>query len=362
MDLNNQKLKICKLDSNSSKAKRIYNIFMYNPNAVFNIPLMVETYNQIYRENISNLATSIIITRLHAKNKIIRTPTQLNLGYVYSVSNKLKLDEIHRNHLLPYDFGNNEKILGLITQNKFRKLYANSRLDISKIKDFDFIKKYGLNYFYNQKVLNFLATNVGFLLCDGHISQNLHQMRYFFNQEKDAISFREYFNLIFQHEYLQLKYRCYCFRLNLCGKPFATLFHYLGVPRGNKVFQPFSIPHWIYNGPDEIKRTFLSIIYGNEGSKPQDNRWRIQFVLSKTKEYVPNLLEFLNQIRAMLFHFDITTSHIQLRKQKDREFYGRFYIKGKDNLLKFYDKIGFAYASEKQEVLELLLRRDNLIN
>jgi intein/homing endonuclease len=115
------------------------------------------------------------------------------------------------------------------------------------------------------------------------------------------------------------------------------------------------VPDWIYHGPDSLKRTFLSIIYGNEGSKPSNNKWRIQFVLSKAKEFVPDLLLFLNQIRAMLNHFDISTSNIQLRKQKERAFCGRFYIKGKENLIRFYQKIGFLYASEKQKVLESLI-------
>ena len=362
MDLEDQKIKICKLNSGSSEAERIKNILMSNPNAVFDILTMAGLYNQIYDNNLSNMRVSTIISRLYTKNKLIRTPTQLNLGYIYSVSNKRKLDEIHRNHLLSYDFDDNEMILGMITQNKFEKLKTDSKLDFSKIKAFDFIKKYGLSYPYNSKILNFLSANFGFLLCDGHITKNLQQMRYFFYREKDAISFKKDFNSIFQHEYLQLKYRCYCFRVNFCNGSFATLFNFLGVPSGNKVFQPFLVPDWIYHGSDDIKKTFLSIIYGNEGAKPQDNRWRIQFVLSKTKKYVPNLLEFMNQVRVMLSHFGITTSHIQLRKQKGRQFHGRFYIKRKNNLLKFYNQIGFAYASEKQEVLEDLLRRHKLIN
>ena len=59
----------------------------------------------------------------------------------------------------------------------------------------------------------------------------------------------------------------------------------------------------------------------------------------------------------MLYHFGITTSHIQLRKQKGRQFHGRFYIKGKENLRKFYKQFRFLYASEKQEVLEELISR-----
>ena len=65
----------------------------------------------------------------------------------------------------------------------------------------------------------------------------------------------------------------------------------------------------------------------------------------------------LNQIRTMLSYFGITTSHIQLRKQPGRQFHGRFYIKGKENLRKFYKQFCFLYASEKQEVLEDLISR-----
>ena len=79
-------------------------------------------------------------------------------------------------------------------------------------------------------------------------------------------------------------------------------------------------------------------------------------------------IKLLNQIRAMLSNFGITTSHIQLRKQKGRQFHGRFYIKGKENLHKFYNEFSFLYASEKQEVLEELIftnrreKRDDLVN
>jgi len=50
-----------------------------------------------------------------------------------------------------------------------------------------------------------------------------------------------------------------------------------------------------------------------------------------------------------------STSHIQVRKQPGRQFYGRFYIKGKENLHKFYKQFEFSYASEKQEVFEDLM-------
>jgi len=84
--------------------------------------------------------------------------------------------------------------------------------------------------------------------------------------------------------------------------------------------------------------------------------------MSKNKKYIESFLLFLNQIRMMLNHFGLSSSFIQLRTQKGREFCGRFYIKGKKNIYLFYQLLGFPYASEKQRVLELILRRDKLIN
>ena len=62
----------------------------------------------------------------------------------------------------------------------------------------------------------------------------------------------------------------------------------------------------------------------------------------------------------MLDYFGISTSFIQVRKQERRQFYGRFYIEGKENLHKFYKLLGFSYASEKQRVLETLIKGEIL--
>ncbi len=308
-----------------------------NPDSVFNLRKICQIYNSKTIDRIDPLRASTIISRLYQKGKLTRTKTQLKGGYLYSSNNKDKLNSIYDNYLLPYDFENRREIIKLLTTNKFEILRTDQ--EISNHKD----------------ISTFLAMNVGFLMCDGHLRENLQQINYFFNQKEDVDLFKKYFLSVFNQEKLSVAYHSSCFRVGIYNKSLAMLFNSLGVPTGNKVYKPFLVPEWIYYGPDNIKRIFLSTIYGNEGSKPQDNKFRIQFVLSKTKEFVPNLLQFLNQVRAMLNHFDISTSHIQLRKQKRRAFCGRFYIKGKDNLTKFYNQIGFLYASEKQEVLESLV-------
>lgn len=78
--------------------------------------------------------------------------------------------------------------------------------------------------------------NVGFLLCDGHLTNNLQQIGYYFNQKEDAELFKRYFLSIFKKEKLSLRYHASCFRVGICNKSLATFFNHLGVPTGNKVY------------------------------------------------------------------------------------------------------------------------------
>ncbi len=346
---------------NKSNVLNICKLINTNPNLIFNNTTICELYNSKYPNMLKANQSSTILSRLYRRGMLIRTKTQLKDGYLYSLNNNKGLNKSYKNYLLPYDFDNKDELINLIIKNKFEKLYIDREINEYLPQNSDFINKYGLNYVLNERVKTFIAINIGFIMCDGHIKKDLGQIHYFFNQKEDAELFKSDFLSIFSKEKLSLNYFAYCFKVGICNKNLAFLINTLGVPKGNKVYQPFLIPNWIYNGPNNIKRAFLSTIYGNEGSKPQDNRWRIQFVLSKTKKHVPNLLEFLNQIRTMLNHFDISTSHIQLRKQKGRAFSGRFYIKGRENLIKFYNKIGFLYASEKQKVLESLVLRGKIL-
>ena len=342
-------------DLNQSKAKRIYGLIESNPNLTFNLRKICRMYDDRHKEPINPYVASAILSRLLQKGVISRTKTQLSDGYSYSLSNTKELDQLYDKYLLPYDFADRGEIIRLITKSKFGKLKSNTRIGDYLPKQSAFIDKYGLGYFLDQNISDFTAMNLGFLMCDGNLRKDLKYITYYFFKKEDGELFKKDFLEVFPEERLSLTNQSHCFRVGISSKSLFTLFNSLGVPIGNKVQQEFLIPEWIYNGPASTKRILLSTIFGNEGSKPQDSRWRIQFVLSKSKRYVPNLLQFLNQVRAMLNYFNIPTSHIQLRKQEGRAFSGRFYIRGKENVTAFYRNIGFLYASEKQEVLESLV-------
>lgn len=338
----------------TSKMANIKRLIEFNPNLVFNNREICKAYNNQFNGQLSVQIASMALYRLYNQKKVFRTRTQLKEGYVYSLDRR-RINERYKKHILPYAFNGRVKLIKELTRNKFPSLKDNKKIVNYLPINSSFVKKYGLNYFLTNKVTNFIATNIGFLLCDGHIRKHLQQVQYFFYRKEDAQLFKSQFLSIFKKEYLSLNFKCGCYEICICNKDLASLFHKLGVPKGNKVYQPFLIPSWVYEGSQEIKKRFLSIMFGSEGSKPQDNRWRIQFVLSKSKEYVPNLIEFVNQMRTMLNSMGISSSHIQLRKQKKRAFSARFYVKGKEDLINFYNELEFSYASEKQECLKSLI-------
>lgn len=342
--------------TNKSKTERLYDLFLDNPKGIFTKFSISALFNSKHTDIINN--ASPLLTKLWRRRKIIRTKHQLSNGYCYSLKNKGKLEELYYHYLLPYNFADQE-LINLIELNNFESLKDHILFDFNKMTTSKFLTKYGQHYLIKNKLDVFLAKTVAFIMGDGHITKNKQHTYFYFKHLQDAKEFVNEFRLVFNQEKIKINKNSFCYEANINNKYFGKLLEELGAPIGNKVIQPFLIPNWIYNGPNNVKAAFLSVIYGNEGSKPQDNRWRIQFVISKNKKNVKNLLIFLNQIRAMLNHFGISTSFIQLRKQKARQFCGRYYIKGKGNLHKFYKLLEFSYASEKQKVLKSLILKEN---
>lgn len=337
---------------------------MYSEEIIFNLlakerekVFSVQSIKDEYELNFSRIQIRRSLARLHKKKLIYRSKTQLNEGYVFSISGNA-VNEVYKKHLLPYDFDDKEKLIKKIIKASYNK--SSNKVRIKIPKNNDFVKRYGLNYFYNERIQEQLAIMVSFIMGDGHLKKDLREIQLFFRYKTDAQLFKNHFLKHFPKEKVIVRKSSFCFVCSICKKEVCELFYYLGAPKGNKLTQEFNIPKWILSGPRYIKKAYLSTIIGNEGSKPQDNRWRIQFVLSKEKKYIENLLDLLNEIKGLLKEFNITTSHIQLRTQPGRNYYGRFYIKGKDNIRKFYNTFEFLYASEKQEVLESLIKNDSL--
>jgi len=241
-----------------SKAERIYNIFLQNPDKLFSSRDIIEEFNRPNPDKIDLKNTSKWLSVIMKKNKILRTPTQTEVGYVYSLRNQEALDNHYKNYLLPYDFNNKEKILDLILNKNFEILKKGIGFkDISSLK---FVKKYGEEHLKREATQIFLSKLVAFIIGDGHIRKNKGGAQFFFREKIDAESFKDDFLNIFYKENMQIIKKEYCYATIISSVSLIELLILLEAPVGNKVFQAFQIPSWIYYGNNNIKLAFLSVI------------------------------------------------------------------------------------------------------
>ena len=133
----------------------------------------------------------------------------------------------------------------------------------------------------------------------------------------------------------------------------------LGGVIGSKIHQPIKVPEWIKNGNEKIKANFLAAIFDDEGYF-RDTKGCKQIVLkfSKIHELEKNLNEFLEEIRQMLLELDIKVSEIkndQVKQNKRGEIVisKRIWITGKDNFLKFKEKIPIIHPEKVKKLSRL---------
>ncbi len=151
-----------------------------------------------------------------------------------------------------------------------------------------------------------------------------------------------------------------CWRLHVSSSPLARLLYLAGAPVGDKVSTLTSVPHWVIHGDKEIKRTFLSVLFGNELQCPYiraKNAFTCaQLGFHKIENKEDDLRLFLSQIKLLLNEFGISTSPIAaegyrtIRKDgtKSKKLY--FSIDSHSpNILKLFKEIPFKYAEEKQK-------------
>lgn len=140
---------------------------------------------------------------------------------------------------------------------------------------------------------------------------------------------------------------------------FPVLMESLGVTVGKRTTQDSTIPEFILKGTKEIQRSFLSGIFGGDGSKIRHNISRENgasqvtlntLSMSKDEEHVESLKIFMENIRKMLDKFDIKTNYVHTFDAK----YGKLsvhlgFAQTTSNIIKFYDEIGYKYDILKNQ-------------
>ncbi len=166
------------------------------------------------------------------------------------------------------------------------------------------------------------------------------------------------------------------YQLRITNKSLALLFISLGVPVGDKALSDYTIPKWIYELPDWMKKEFLRGFFGSELSKPRMSK-KINnttvgmplFAISKLKSI--RIDNFLGSFSKLLSYFDLKiTNVLPCGKcyRKDGNITTKYVISLSSdyNSIKIlYGNIGFAYSKERdifaRYIYQYTLYKENVI-
>ena len=218
-----------------------------------------------------------------------------------------------------------------------------------------------LPLYINDDLMNECAYLVGKIMGDGNLDP-LFTIRFVNGDKNDLILLSKLINKKFNISFERMAIRekkalgkSYLLQIN--DTIFGRLLYALGAPQGNKVKQSFLIPEWI-SSSKLTKKRFLQGILEDELTtiKIEQKNYAVspRFKMAKLEDFIPNLKEFLIQIKDMIMFFGIGCSNlsnpISRTNQKTKELY--FHInRNKQNILKFKKKIGFRLNIDKIEKL-----------
>ena len=171
----------------------------------------------------------------------------------------------------------------------------------------------------------------------------------YFVDEHSAILFNEDVEKLGFKYSEKESYGC-TYRFEYSGS-FPALFIALGCLYGKKSMQAYkSLPDWIKNGSDLVKREFLAGFQGGDGSKIKfDSTKQVNIHMSPTiksikSEYVSNLTNFMNDIVELLRYFTIETSNANY---DDKNNVSYCISSTPINLIKYFEIVGYRYDISK---------------
>jgi DNA-directed RNA polymerase beta subunit len=217
--------------------------------------------------------------------------------------------------------------------------------------------------------LPMLARMLGFIQTDGSInvyekhSGVMCQVGCDFGEEKDAHEFeKDVASLGFQTCHVRMRnaeihgYKMSTYNVNHNGA-FASLVACLGATLGrNTEVERLPIPAWIMAGSDNVKREFLGGIQGGDGCKIRYNRTEgnQNFVCAETTNQIfmahkDSLITFMTQVLELFTHFGVEAKVVEhvFTRAANRHVVGVKLADKSDNLIRYYDVIGYRYDTRK---------------
>ena len=132
----------------------------------------------------------------------------------------------------------------------------------------------------------------------------------------------------------------------------------LDIRIGKRCYTPSPpVPHWVMNGSAMVKREFLAGFQGSDGCQVQINKNSVQqryvyrcAVTSQSivPEHKDSLIKFMTQMQTLFEEFGIEMSGVkEIRGNYDKVSIGFKMSDKLQNLIKYFDTIGYRYCSKK---------------
>lgn len=103
---------------------------------------------------------------------------------------------------------------------------------------------------------------------------------------------------------------------------------------GKQVENEMNVPNWILNGHKEIKRAFLSGLFGGDDYESKNN-------ITNIKEFMENISNLLKEFGVDYMN-DTTSIHLSANQPQE-------------NMIKFFDEIGYKYNNQKNQESGLII-------
>jgi len=130
----------------------------------------------------------------------------------------------------------------------------------------------------------------------------------------------------------------------------------IGVPCGDKTKKAYPVPHWIMDGSNGVKRSFLRAFFNFDGSislrSRRENAIEMNLVANKHKDYLKYGTAFFVQIKQLLFEFGVNAGKLHVRHANGDKFTIMLFITNGISIINFRKYVGFL-SEEKNNRLEL---------
>ena len=258
----------------------------------------------------------------------------------------------------------------ILTEDEFRNIFIDKGFSLSYInKHINLLSEVNLLPLENTNYkLPIISRIFGFLLADGSIniyernSNNFMACSFDFGTEDDVINFENDVEMCGfskckynkgSREFNDITHTTYAVTHN---GVLPALLIALGITYGKKTeTNRKAIPEWIMNGSNLVKREFLSGFQGGDGCKIRWNKLNkgYNFVCAETSQqinplFVNSLTTFMEQCVCLFKEFDIEISNVKTIHVEKNRIKVSYKISDKHaNLIKYFDNIGYRYASTK---------------